>query len=117
MVCACIKVSTHRTVNSKGFNMTTFTFERIIKLERTLDRMANAAVTLSDSREQVQSIRDIQYLMAEVRMCSEVLSMPDSQTREHSLKSKAVDRLIGVFEQNAMPTDADYLAALGPCNK
>lgn len=80
--------------------MTTYTFDRIVKIERTLDRMANAAVTLSDSREQVQNIRDVQYLMGEIRLCAEILSLPDSITREHSLKSKAVDRLVGLFEQN-----------------
>jgi hypothetical protein len=62
--------------------------------------MANAAVTLSDSREQVQNIRDIQYLMGELRLCAEILALPDTITREHSLKSKAVDRLVRLFEQN-----------------
>jgi hypothetical protein len=85
----------------KGFKMTTFTFEQMIKLERTLDRMASASIALSDSREQVQNIQAIQFILAEVRLCSEILSLPDSITREHSLKARAVDRLVGILETQA----------------
>jgi hypothetical protein len=78
--------------------MTAYSADHILKLERMLDRMARATVSLSDSPEQVQMVQDIQFIMAEVRMCSQTLDLPDEVTRPDSLKSKAVDRLLGIFD-------------------
>jgi len=77
--------------------MTTYSADYILKLERMLDRMARATVSLSDSPEQVQMVQDIQYIMAEVRMCSQTLDLPDEVTRPNSLKAKAIDRLAGIL--------------------
>ena len=77
--------------------MTTYSADHILKLERMLDRMARATVSLSDSPEQVQMVQDIQFIMAEVRVCSQTLDLPDEVTRPHSLKAKAIDRLAGIL--------------------
>ena len=77
--------------------MTTYSADHILKLERLLDRMANATIGLSDSREQVQMVQDIQHIMSEVRVCSQVLNLPDEVTRPDSLKAKAIDRLAGIL--------------------
>lgn len=98
--------------------MTTYNANHILKLERLLDHMANAATSLSETREQVKMIQDIQNIMAEVRMCSLALAQPNANDGRFA-KAAAVDRLVGIFEVNeqSMPTDEDYLADLGPCNK
>jgi hypothetical protein len=77
--------------------MTTYNADYILKLERMLDRMARATVSLSDNPEQVQMVQDIQYIMAEVRVCSQTLDLPDEVTRPNSLKARAIDRLAGIL--------------------
>jgi len=73
--------------------MTTYSHAYIVKLEETLSRIENALSTLSNDREQVKMVRHIQHILAEVRVCSGVLEMPDEVTRPDSLKAKAIDRL------------------------
>jgi len=76
--------------------MTTYSHAYIVKLEETLSRIENALSTLSfedGNREQVKMVRHIQHILAEVRVCSGVLEMPDEVTRPDSLKAKAIDRL------------------------
>jgi hypothetical protein len=78
--------------------MTTYNANYILELERLLDCMALSATSLLESREQVKMVRDIQHIMAEVRVCSQVLNLPDEVTRPDSLKAKAIDRLADIFE-------------------
>ena len=68
-----------------------FTFDQIRKAERTLDRMANAALTLTDTDEQKKNIHAIQYLIGEIRMTAQALETADAD------KAQAVDRLLSVF--------------------
>lgn len=78
--------------------MTTYSHAYIVKLEETLSRIENALTTLSNDREQVKMVRHIQHILAEVRVCSSVLNLPDEVTQPDSLKAKAVDRLLGIFD-------------------
>ena len=96
--------------------MLTFSFDELLQIERTLERVYNAVSSLAD-KETAQQLSLAKYIVAEVRHCSNTLDVSDELlVNPEILKTAAVNRLVSMIKQ-PMPTDADYLAALGPCNK
>ena len=78
--------------------MLTFTFAELVEIERTLERVYNAVAPLGDS-EVKTNLSLAKYIVAEVRHCAQTLERSDDETRPHSLKAKAVDRLVSIMHQ------------------
>lgn len=72
----------------------TYTADHMIAIERTLDRMATAAIALSETREQHQHIMAVQYIIGEVRLCADLMRSEDRATR-----LAAADRLTSLITQ------------------
>jgi len=78
--------------------MLKFTFDELVKIERTLERSHSALSPLVDSQTKT-NLSLATYILAEVRLCAQTLEMSDEETRPQSLKTKAVDRLVSMIQQ------------------
>jgi len=76
--------------------MLTFTFNELVQIERTLEKVYNSVVPLLDSDSKT-NLSLAKYVIAEARHCAQTLEMPDELTRPDSLKAKAVDRLVSMM--------------------
>lgn len=63
-----------------------FTIDNITAIERTLDRMATAAIALSETREQQQNVQAIQYIIGEVRLCACLMVSDDGEARLSAIR-------------------------------
>jgi len=96
------------TVNSKGFNMTgTLDTIATLKLLARANDLAKARrVALNRIMYEVRILHSIDAIKSTIETLLVELATVESNIVNNS-----------IFEQSTMPTDADYLAALGPCNK
>ena len=78
--------------------MLTFSYDELVKIEYTLDKVFNSVSPLVDKKIS-QDMSLALYIIREVRHCAHTLEMPDEVTRPDSLKSKAVDRLVSMMKQ------------------
>lgn len=69
-----------------------FTIDNLTAIERTLDRMATAAIALSETREQHQNVLAVQYIIGEVRLCACLMVSDDADTR-----TAAIERLTSLI--------------------
>jgi hypothetical protein len=76
--------------------MLTFTFDELVQIERTLEKVYNSVAPLLNGQN-AQELSFAKYIVAEARHCAQTLEMPDELTRPNSLKAKAVDRLVSMM--------------------
>jgi hypothetical protein len=76
--------------------MLKFTFDELVQIERTLEKVYNSIAPLLDSDAKT-NLSLAKYIVAEVRHCAQTLELPDEQTRPDSLKARAIDRLASMM--------------------
>ena len=87
-------LSQHQLNESKA--MLKFTFDELVQIERTLEKVYSSVAPLLDSDAKT-NLSLAKYIIAETRHCAQTLDMPDEVTRPDSLKAKAVDRLVSMM--------------------
>lgn len=73
--------------------MSSFTFEQLIKIEHTTQRVIRTVMNLTD-KETSEQLQKAMYILAEIRFASEFLQEPDGQ-----YKKEATERLLTLFQE------------------
>ena len=85
--------------------MLKFTFDELVQIERSMERVNSALSPLIDKTTSNDILLTL-YIIREVRHCAQTLEMADEQTKEYSLKAKAVDRLVSMLKQEKKEVQA-----------
>ena len=81
-----------------------------------MDKLGTVAATMwGDQGDDKANAKHIAFIIGEMRLCAGIMASGSANDRMDAIDRLA--RMIAEPATHSMPTDADYLAALGPCNK